>query len=153
VRFDRALRTGVVATLGFVALGTVAPALPRAGATAGHTVVSTPATELLDGQFVTLTWAGFPASDPPLSYEAVSISQCKAAPVHPMTDCAPSVSGVSDNAGAGVASLQVHTGSVLAQNATTSFTCDHATACTIVVYLDPTQPITPSVPGFRSTNP
>jgi hypothetical protein len=143
VRLDRALRIGVVMT-SVLAFGAVAPV----GAAVGRAVVSTPAAGLLDGQFVTISWAGFAASSPPLSYEAVSISQCKAAPVHPMTDCAPSVSGVSDKTGAGVASLQVHTGSVLAQDAATRFTCDHATACTIAVYVDPTKPITPPTPGY-----
>ena len=64
--------------------------------------------------------------------------------MHPTTDCAPSVSGVSDRSGGGVASLQVHTGSVLAANAKSSFTCDHTTACTIAVFVDETQPITPT---------
>jgi ABC-type phosphate transport system substrate-binding protein len=148
VRLDRFLRVGVAMTFGVVAVGAVAPDVAPVGAAVGRTVLSTPATGLLDGQFVTISWAGFAASRPPLSYEAVSISQCKATPVHPMTDCAPSVSGVSNKTGAGVVSLQVHTGSVLAQNAATRFTCDHATVCTIAVYHDPAEPITPPTPGF-----
>jgi ABC-type phosphate transport system substrate-binding protein len=152
VRFDRALRIGLVTTFGVVLLGTLAPATAPAGAAGGPTVTSTPPTALLDGQFVNVTWTGFPASAPPDSLEAVSISQCKAAPVHAMTDCAPSITGVSDTAGAGIASLQLHTGTVLARDAVSTFACDHATACSIAVYLDPTKPISPPKSGYPAAS-
>ena len=65
-----------------------------------------------------------------------------------MTDCAPSITGVSDTTGAGIASLQVHTGTVLARDNTSTFTCSHTVACTIAVYLDPTKSISPPKKGF-----
>jgi ABC-type phosphate transport system substrate-binding protein len=144
---ERRVRISVVVALSAVVLMAVAPGVAPAGAGGGPAASSAPASGLLDGQFVTAAWSGFPASSPG-NLSAVSISECKAAPVHPMTDCAPSVSGVSDTTGAGLASLQIHAGSILARDAKTPFTCDQTTACTVAVYIDPSKPITPPKPGF-----
>jgi len=143
VRRDHALRLGVVGSIGAVLFGVLAPA----GAATGPAVAVTPPSSLLDGQFVTVTWSGFPASGPN-GLQAVSISECKAAPSKAMTDCAPSVGAVSDNTGAGVATLQVHTGTVLARDGKTTFTCDHTTACTVGVYVDASKPMNPPKPAF-----
>jgi ABC-type phosphate transport system substrate-binding protein len=148
VRPDHPIRFGVALAALAVAVVSVVPAVAPAGAAGAATASAAPASGLLDGQFVTITWSGFRPSAPPLDFEAVSVAECKAAPAHPTTDCAPSVSGVSDTKGGGVASLQVHTGTVLAANASSSFTCDHTTACTIAVFVSPNQPIPPTNPAF-----
>jgi ABC-type phosphate transport system substrate-binding protein len=78
--------------------------------------------QLVDGQFVVVSWKGFPADG------LVYVRQCAASP-RAVGDCTKTlVNGTSDGTGAGDVLYQVHTGDL------GTFTCDYRHACTIAAF-------------------
>jgi ABC-type phosphate transport system substrate-binding protein len=139
-RRSRALRVAGIAIVITTAIGA---STTRVGArTGGGTPAATiaPASGLLDGQFVTVAWTGFPKST--RVPKSVAVAQCNAAPANALTDCAPSKNGVDDTQGAGTLTLQIHTGSLQSADGTTQFTCDLHHTCNVVAFVDNSLPLT-----------
>jgi Neocarzinostatin family len=90
------------------------------------TATATPSTELEDGDVVTVSWAGFPASQP------LAMTQCTGT-VDPtergQCDLVSYVQRTSDASGAGSMSFTVHTGAI----GTRGGTCDAENDCVVLV--------------------
>ena len=102
---------------------------PSASAGAAPSAVVTPSVGIGDGQWILVSWHGFPA------FGGVAIRECQAHPVDLTTDCArvyasPAISNAS---GSGRAYVPARTGDVVATNGSSTFTCDASTPCTISV--------------------
>lgn len=135
--------------LATVTCTTLALAPQAAQASTGPSVTIVPNDGAFDKQFVEVDWAGFPASTPVIP-QGVAISQCKASPVTPKTDCAPSQLGVTGTDGTGASQLQLATGNLTARDGKTTFACGVDSPCTVAVYTDPNKPFTPVNPKFPS---
>jgi ABC-type phosphate transport system substrate-binding protein len=124
--------------------GVIAAVTPWAGAqTAGPAMQATPNARLFDGQYLNVTWSGFPASNPeePENPAVVLLSQCRTGAQRPDTDCGKSQIGITGSDGTGHDRMPVHSGQVASRDNSTSFVCDSDTPCTVAVYVDPTKPI------------
>jgi ABC-type phosphate transport system substrate-binding protein len=124
----------------------VLPVAPTVAPAAGPTVQATPTSGLLDGQFVDVTWSGFPAGTPTLQ-QGVAVSQCSEHPVLPARDCALSELGITGTNGAGQLPIPVHTGAVQSRNGATTFTCDEHHPCSVAVYSDPNKSLQSGQPA------
>ncbi|HXA28081.1 MAG TPA: neocarzinostatin apoprotein domain-containing protein [Candidatus Angelobacter sp.] len=120
----------VVALLA-AAVWTVSTVAPRAGATGGPTLTATPATSLVDGQFVKLAFSGLAPSS------GIVFRECIASPTIIATDCTPvntQVTGIGDATGAGTTYLPVYAnGDQALQNSgkSGSIVCDQGHPCVI----------------------
>ena len=111
-----------------IVLGVVLSLAPSASA-AGPSAAVAPSVGVGDGQWVLVSWQGFPP------FGGVAIRQCTAHPVDPLTDCARVYSSpaISNRQGSGKAYVPARAGDVTATNGTATFTCDAATPCTMAV--------------------
>jgi ABC-type phosphate transport system substrate-binding protein len=117
--------------LGSATVATLVAAFPQAGAAspAGPaTLTAAPATDLVDGQFVKLTFTGF---DPTI---AIVFRQCIPSPVTVATDCTPQntqVTGITDATGAGSVYLPIHAGKLNSASGKETISCDLTHPCVI----------------------
>jgi ABC-type phosphate transport system substrate-binding protein len=124
--------------------------IASAPASTGTSVASTPATGLLDGQFVSIAWTGFTPGTP-TNPQGVAVSQCSEHPVLPVHDCALSELGITGADGTGVLPIPVHTGKVQSRDGNATFTCDEDHPCTVAVYADPSKSLQSSSPSAVQT--
>ena len=126
-------RVGVLAGL-ILALFTLVGGVLDAGAATGPTVTTTPSTELGNGQFVKITWSGYPANS------LIFFRQCIAAPVNIGVDCTGKyqVSPPSSKTGDGTIYLPVFRGTIQSETAGTTFECSVDSPCAMAVLQDPT---------------
>ena len=133
------LAAAVVAATGTLAISIVAPAADNFAATACAAgtpcLTATPGSDLADGQFVKLSFTGYPAQS------GIGFLQCKAAPASVTADCTPvntNVVGVTDNNGSGSTYLPVSEGNNIPNAAGGTITCDAANPCVMEGLVDTT---------------
>ncbi|HEX4578484.1 MAG TPA: neocarzinostatin apoprotein domain-containing protein [Candidatus Dormibacteraeota bacterium] len=140
IRSARLMRVGIAASLCVALTAPLLGAGALTASAAGPAVTLSPATELVDGQFVRVTLTGFQAN------WAVYFRECIASPTNVATDCtginqSVGQTTITDGSGNGEAYLSVYAGSDQAlknSGGTGSITCDATHACSLLAAINGT---------------